>query len=500
MTTFLKDSHNYIMNLMIDDFESNASSSYVFAARSTAWSDENNPPDTNLSELDSCLDLREEILFGKKISANNVAKVIRKIEWSSNTVYAQYDHRDANLYSKDFYVVNSANNVYKCLSNNSGSPSTSEPLYLGNTAVQTGDGYLWKYMYSISSFGADKFATANLVPVEANTSVSSAAIDGSLDVIVIDNPGSNYTVYNTGTIQDVVSNTVFRIENSGSSTNNIYTESAIYIETGTGAGSISEITNYISNTSGKFVTTANTLNLDTTSEYIISPRVVVNGDGSGVIAYTTVDTSKGEISAISVQNPGSGYRYANVTIASNTVHGSGAVATAIISPVNGHGFDPAIELGAEQLAITVDFTGTESNTIPLNLSFRQAGIIRNPTEFSSNTVYTDPTFNHTISFTPTYVGGEIFTVGEDIRGVTSNALARVLFANTTVTLVYMDDTPSLQNGETVIGQTSGVTASILDLSSRDINKYSGNILYYSNFSPLTRSETNSETIKLIIKV
>lgn len=500
MTTFKKDFNNVLMDNLIEDLSSNTVSYYAFTSRYSEWADENLPDSTDISVQLSDLDIRKEMLFGKKITANNASKMIRKIEWSSNTVYDYYDHRDADLYTKDFYVVNSANNVYKCLFNNDSSPSTSEPVYLGNTAITTGDGYIWKYMYSISSFGADKFATANLIPIEANTDVITSAVPGSIEVIEIDDQGLNYTVYNTGTIQDVVSNTVFRIENSASSTNNIYTTSTIYIQTGTGAGSISEITNYISNTSGKFVTTENSLNLDTTSEYIISPTVNVEGDGSGVIAFSTVNMSTGKLTSISVQNTGSGYTFANVSIVSNTIHGSGAVASAIISPIKGHGSDPANELGAETLAITVDFTGTESNTIPLDISFRQSGIIRNPTEFSSNTIYANTTFNHTISFTPTYIGGQVFTEGELIRGVLSNNTAEVLFANTSLAIVYMTDTTSLQNGETVIGQTSGVNATILNLTSRDINKYSGNILYYSNFSPLTRSDINSETIKLIIKV
>ena len=55
------------------------------------------------------------------------------------------------------------------------------------------------------------------------------------------------------------------------------------------------------------------------------------------------------------------------------------------------------------------------------------------------------------------------------------------------------------SGETVFSE-DGIQASITALSGRDINKYSGEIMYYTNFSPLTRQELSSETIKLIIRI
>lgn len=500
MSAFLKNFNNLIIDKLVEDFDSNTTNYYVFGGKFKEWEDDELPPEANLSLQTSEFEVRNDLLFGKKINSTDTAKLIRKIVWSSNTVYDFYDHRDPDLLSKDFFVVNSANNVYKCLFNNSGNPSVNEPAYVGNNTVTTSDGYIWKYMYSIEPSAANRFATEGYIPISPNTDIETSAQGGTIEVVTVDNGGSNYQVYNTGTIQTVVSNTVFRIDNSASSTNNIYTTGAVYIETGTGAGSISEIVNYVSNTSGKFITTSDDLTLDTTSEYVISPRVVVDGDGSGIVAYSTVDLDQGIVDKIFVQNTGSDYSFADIEIVANTIHGTGATASAIISPLKGHGFDPANELGAEQLALTINFTETESNTIPSDIPFRQAGIIRGAENFSNTDLYTGSTFNHTVKFDTDYIAGVPFGNNEIITGSISGAEAEVIKADLDECKAQMISTTSFISGETVISENTGIQAVSTNFTGRDINKFTGEILYYTNFSPLTRQTLSSETIKLIIRI
>src|SRR5208337_546457 len=67
------------------------------------------------------------------------------------------------------------------------------------------------------------------------------------------------------------------------------------------------------------------------TEYIISPTVTIEGDGSGALAYSTVNTSLNvyyPLSDIIVINNGTGYTFANVVISSNSLFGSGATALA----------------------------------------------------------------------------------------------------------------------------------------------------------------------------
>lgn len=82
----------------------------------------------------------------KKIKADDVKQVVRKITWSSGTTYDMYRHdisrtntskpSDAtNLYSANYYVVNSDYKVYICLYNGAspdtpeGRPSLDEPIF-----------------------------------------------------------------------------------------------------------------------------------------------------------------------------------------------------------------------------------------------------------------------------------------------------------------------------------------------------------------------------------
>ena len=74
--------------------------------------------------------------------------------------------------SSAYYVINSNQQVYmvlrKSISNTGVAvASTVEPT--GNTTgtpFKTSDGYVWKMIYSISSASANKFQSANFIPVK----------------------------------------------------------------------------------------------------------------------------------------------------------------------------------------------------------------------------------------------------------------------------------------------------------------------------------------------
>lgn len=79
---------------------------------------------------------------------------------------------------RPFYVVTDDLNVYKCLENNSGAVSTTKPTSTSTadgTPAALADGYIWKYMFTISAADAEKFVSSNWIPVKTLTSD-----DGSL--------------------------------------------------------------------------------------------------------------------------------------------------------------------------------------------------------------------------------------------------------------------------------------------------------------------------------
>ena len=121
----------------------------------------------------------------KKIGAGDVKRVIRKISWTSGTTYDYYrdDYsRDntagqtgaSNLYGANYYVMNSDYRVYICIANGFdpdnllGKPSLDEPLHTDlepKAAGTSGDGYLWKYLYTINPGDLIKFESTNFIPV-----------------------------------------------------------------------------------------------------------------------------------------------------------------------------------------------------------------------------------------------------------------------------------------------------------------------------------------------
>jgi hypothetical protein len=56
-----------------------------------------------------------------------------------------------------FYVVTDEYNVYQCLDNDNNTPSTVKPTGTTVDAIQTSDGYIWKFLYTIPIALRNKF-------------------------------------------------------------------------------------------------------------------------------------------------------------------------------------------------------------------------------------------------------------------------------------------------------------------------------------------------------
>ena len=96
-----------------------------------------------------------------------------------------------NLFDATFYVLNSANNVYKVLDNNGNAQSTVEPTGTSTSILTTGDGYKWKFMYSLSASQQVNFLSTDFMAVATDSTVSSAAVDGAINIIKIKTAGSS---------------------------------------------------------------------------------------------------------------------------------------------------------------------------------------------------------------------------------------------------------------------------------------------------------------------
>jgi len=177
------------------------------------WDTNPPAPKDNFSEEN---DYWDTMIALKKINSSDVRQVIPKRNWASGTTYDMYRHDYSvtntaavsgatNLYSAFYYVMNSDFKVYICLQNGtepnnpSGKPSLDEPTFTDlepRSAGSSGDGYIWKYLYTIKPNEVVKFESTDFIPVPADWSTSSDnatvrdnAVDGSIKIVTVTNAG-----------------------------------------------------------------------------------------------------------------------------------------------------------------------------------------------------------------------------------------------------------------------------------------------------------------------
>ena len=152
----------------------------------------------------------DDMLAAKKVTSSDVSIVIPRRNWTTGTVYDYYRHDYGNrvtgttntqtansgatsLFDATFYVMSSAFNVYKVLDNNGNANSTVEPTGTSSSILTTGDGYKWKYMYTLSATQQSNFLSTDFMAVATNSTVSSAAVDGAVNIVKIKTAGSGGT-------------------------------------------------------------------------------------------------------------------------------------------------------------------------------------------------------------------------------------------------------------------------------------------------------------------
>lgn len=504
----------------IDSIGSNTDAYYVFLGlpnptspgfgRTSTWNDNPPAPTDNFSYQNN---VRDNILFGKKITASNARRIIRKIDWISGRTYEMYRNdysisnlspitKSTRLYDSNFYVVNSEYKVYICIDNGSsvdnpnGNPSIDEPTFTTlepSRAGESGDGYLWKYLYTISPSDIIKFDSTEYIPVPNNWETSESA-----------------------DIRDVR-------ENGNSDNNN---------------NQIKKI--YIKNRGANYQTPSG------------GGRCNILGDGEGAEAFIEVN-SLGEITSATIASGGKGYTYGIVDLDNfNGLVGAGGGSFAelmpIIPPSKGHGFDIYQELGSDRVLIYVRFDDSTKD-FPLDTKFAQIGIIKNPSEFNSDSILDVNQFsglyglklnedNISVSIgqeiTQTYVDGDGNTVKAKGYVASYDSETKVLkyfkdrtlyFGDSTTSKDYegislesknVEFTPSLSYPISPISATidTSFTGSSVTINSKtvdlgiefqsgisfpEINKKTGDIIYLDNRPLISRNSRQKEDIKIILE-
>tara|TARA_Y100001937_G_scaffold28655_1_gene41342 strand:+ start:5315 stop:5896 length:582 start_codon:yes stop_codon:yes gene_type:complete len=151
---------------------------FVGYGRSTNWNSVTPAPTDSFSYRAHTGDTS---MFGKKVSSANIRRIIRRVDWVAGNRYEIYrdDYsidnpspltRANRLYDANYYVLNSDFKVYICIDNGStgdtplGNVSQDEPTFTDlepSKAGNSGDGYVWKYLFTVSPSDIIKFDRQN---------------------------------------------------------------------------------------------------------------------------------------------------------------------------------------------------------------------------------------------------------------------------------------------------------------------------------------------------
>jgi hypothetical protein len=461
---------------------------FVYAARHIPYtgSDTIIPLPSN-SVRDTDTDVYDNMIFAKRASSADVIHMANKYIWESNTHYAMYDHIDEDLATKNFFITvddDTEYNVWKCLFNNSTETinvnSTVAPSRVGSAAdlnpVETGDGYVWKYMYTITKTQYEKFATSQYIPVIANNAVIQGATRGTIEVVKVEDPGAGYDNYIAEgtfltadiTIQGIP--TFYGAPATAVSIDDYYQGCVIKITSGAAIGEYRRIVNYEGTSAQKkFILDRSFLITPSAGDtYEVYPYAFIWGDGEettpaeGIVFIDPASTNS--ISRVELLNVGENYRKAETyvseqpvtippsifdetfiqlpSVISSASYFAPASLRPIISPKNGHGSDPYNELYAKRVCLSIKFNNTESGIISTENDFRQVGLIKNPT-------FTEVDMNIT------NVVGPGFSIGEKVFQYRKLKLHGNVSINTSSTTIEKTNFGLLSSTATIVSPGNG---------------------------------------------
>lgn len=456
----------------VDSVSDSNNSYYVFLSlpnpssvgfgRSDNWDNNIPAPIDNLNYLSH---VKDTMIFGKKITSNDVRRLIKRVDWKQGTIYEMYRHdysvsnpspqtNSTRLYDANYYVLNSDYRVYICVDNGAsitntlGNFSQDEPTFVDlepSRAGESGDGYIWKYLFTVSPSDIIKFDSIEYIPVP-----------------------NNWTTTTDSQIQSIREN--------GDSLINENQIKKIYVQN-QGAG------------------------YNTTDA-----ELDVLGDGEG--GKVVVNVVGGKIESATVSSGGKNYSYGRVDLSSiNSGATQFAELVPIIPPSRGHGYDLYTELGTDKVLIYSRFDDSTKD-FPLDTRFAQIGIIKNPTRIgSASSIFSESQFSNLGALKLTGVSNPSdatpgIRVYQTITGVGTATGYIASFDTETRVLKYFQDRSLYYNvisndqkdSRNIISEATKIDFSISGGTITSSNNFSGAI--DSTFTGITTSVTSTKRVNL----
>jgi hypothetical protein len=463
---------------------------FVFIGRPEPWEVDSEPPTPTGSALEQ-RDVYRSITSYKPVSISDVLPVTYRFNWESGQVYQMYDDtltpdsQEIPAGTYPYYVAVSPSpsvvDVYLCLYNGKsvynpdGVPSIDIPI--GRSSIPyigPNDGYIWKYLYTLSSTAYEDHLTSTYLPVEPSTINS---VDGE---VVCAYPITS---------------------GSGMSSNNSLIPYYYCNVMGDGDGAC--------------------FRFSVRNGQIDKLEMVRRGSG-----YTYANFILDDGSALR----GSNIYPSLVDLDNGTneiiIGGIKPEFRVILPPPGGYTYDTVTTLNSYYLSINVktrygySISGGDNHFYE-NMKFRQYGLLLNPEKTNGESISSS---NYTGCYAVKLSGGSgNYQVGEIIRQ--GSALGYVVHWDTSRKLLFYIQTPLLSEDmknvihfsgpTTIIGETSGAAGtpdvaynsietqtgiSFIDgYSVPQIKQNSGYILNLNNIQPVQRSSTQTESLRFILK-
>jgi hypothetical protein len=414
---------------------------YCFLAKVDPWPDENNPTTPTQDQL-NIKKVFKNIFAAKLINSSSISPVIPRVDWNSGTIYDYYRDdidifvKDANLNNVyNFYVKNKYDQVFKCLWNNNGNISTSEPFFepgsYDTNNVYTGpDGYKWKYIYTIDTGAKVNFMDNTWMPIilgKVPNPLLSDAGYGSIDVVNILNGGSGYNP----------ANSIITISIDGDGSGFV--------------GSANVVNGAISNI---IVTSPG-------SNYTYANVIITTSSGSGAIA-------------ISPTSPVGGHGF-------DPVSELGCSHVMYTAEFNGsEGDEIPTDIDYHQVGLLVDPT-----TQALSPAYANGSVYRTTTD-----IIVAPAFG-------AYTNDEYVYQGPSLAAATF--IGSVLSFNTSTNVVRVLNTKgTITTNAPLFGYSSGTTRTLLSYSSPNFVILSGYLAFIENRAGIQRSSDGIEQFKFVL--
>ena len=437
-----------IVDEIVTIMEDATDPTYIGFAKSEVWNDSDTAP-TPLNNLDEERKFRNGLQSVKKVAG--VSTVVPRVNWISGTTYVGWDDQTVGYGSSSFYVLTESFGVYICLrggKNNLGAtvPSTVQPSGSNNDPFETADGYVWKFLYTITEDEARKFMTASFMPTRIISSIDSNSSGAHIKQFEIQNNADKRQI------------TQIIVTNGGSG-------------------------------------------------YTSPPTVLITGDGdSSFTALSTIDSNSGTVTKIEFANDSSTLDYAqgytNATVRLAGGGGSGATARAVISPRDGWGKNAKFDLKTSALCVHCKVEGSDSDFIT-GQDFRQVGILKGVQKTVADSAFTGLTGNCLKHLTLSSIT-QVFSSDKLIVGTTTGAKALVDKIDSNKVFYHQNDVtgfvPFLDGEQLTESNGSGVGVIDSALISPLINPASTKLQYLNNRTPVDRTSSQNEDIKIILQI